>query len=310
MSGNWTTADMPSLKNKLALVTGATGGLGYETALELARAGAEVIVTGRNGKKGQVAIERLQREVPSAKVRFDAIDLASLVSIESASARLLADGRPLDILVNNAGVMMLPKRETTADHFERQFGTNYLGHFALTARLLPLLRKSAAPRVVNLSSIAHRRGKIDFDNLQGERVYKPWPVYEQSKLAMLMFALELQRRSDANGWNLMSNAAHPGFARTDLVTNGPGNGGIVGFGSKVISAFFSHSAAAGALPTLLAATSPNAQPAGYYGPLGFSELKGAPGPARIYPQATDAVVAAKLWNVSIKLTGVTWPESA
>lgn len=309
MTNNWTTADIPSQKGKLALITGATGGLGFETALELARAGAEVILTGRSDAKGKTAIERIRREVPGALIRFDTIDLASLASIELASARLIVEDRALDILVNNAGVMMVPTRETTSDKFERQFGTNYLGHFALTARLMPLLLKSPAPRVVNLSSIAHRRGKIDFGNLQGERSYKPWPIYEQSKLAMLMFALELQRRSDANGWNLMSNAAHPGFARTDLVTNGPGDSGLLGFLQRVVGPVFSQSAAAGAWPTLLAATSPDAQPSAYYGPDGFYEMKGPPVHARIYPQATDAAVAAKLWDVSTRLTGVKWPES-
>jgi NAD(P)-dependent dehydrogenase (short-subunit alcohol dehydrogenase family) len=309
MKDKWTTADIPSQRGHLALITGATGGLGYETALELARAGAEVIVTGRNAEKGEAALKRIRQEVPGALIRFDAIDLASLASIEQAAVRLLGEARSIDILVNNAGVMMLPKHETTADGFERQFGTNYLGHFALTARLLPLLYKSAAPRVVNLSSIAHRRGKIDFGNLQGERVYKPWPVYEQSKLAMLMFALELQKRSDASGWNLMSNAAHPGFARTDLIVNGPGEAGLLGLLGRVFGPLVSHSAADGALPTLMAATSPDAQPSAYYGPTGFNELKGAPGPARIYPQGLDAAVSKKLWDVSTKLTGVEWKTS-
>ncbi|MDN7179777.1 SDR family oxidoreductase [Caballeronia sp. SEWSISQ10-4 2] len=303
----WTTADIPSQAGKRALVTGATGGLGYETSLELARAGAEVILTGRSDAKGRAALERIRREVPAAQIRFESIDLASLASVSSATKRLLEEGLAIDVLVNNAGVMMLPKHEKTADGFERQFGTNYLGHFALTAQLLPLLQKSAAPRVVNLSSIAHRRGKISFDNLQGERAYKAWPAYEQSKLAMLIFALELQRRSDANGWRLMSNAAHPGFARTDLIANGPGETGVLALVSRVMKPFLSHSAAEGALPTLLAATSPEARAAAYYGPKGFQEMIGAPSEARIYPQARDTAVAAKLWDVSVKLTGVSWP---
>jgi NAD(P)-dependent dehydrogenase (short-subunit alcohol dehydrogenase family) len=306
----WTTADIPSQAGKRALVTGATGGLGYETSLELARAGAEVILTGRSDAKGRTALERIRREVPAAQIRFEPIDLASLASISRATKRLLEEDLAIDVLVNNAGVMMLPKHEKTADGFERQFGTNYLGHFALTAQLLALLQKSAAPRVVNLSSIAHRRGKIAFDNLQGERAYKAWPAYEQSKLAMLVFALELQRRSDANGWRLMSNAAHPGFARTDLIANGPGDTGVLALVSRAMKPFLSHSAAAGALPTLLAATSPDARPAAYYGPKGFQEMMGAPAEARIYPQARDTAVAAKLWDASVKLTGVSWPEKS
>ena len=302
----WTIADIPSQTGKRALVTGATGGLGYETSLELARAGADVILTGRSEAKGRAALEGICHEVPNARISFQMVDLASLRSIAHAAEQLLAEGAPIDILVNNAGVMMLPQHEKTVDGFERQFGTNYLGHFALTARLLPLLHKSAAPRVVNLSSIAHRRGKIAFDNLQGERAYKAWPAYQQSKLAMLMFALELQRQSDANGWGIMSNAAHPGFARTDLIANGPGTSGALAIVSRLMSRFVSHSAADGALPTLLAATASEARGAAYYGPNGFQELTGAPSEARISPQAADTAVGARLWDVSTKLTGVEW----
>jgi NAD(P)-dependent dehydrogenase (short-subunit alcohol dehydrogenase family) len=305
----WTAADIPTQAGKRAVITGATGGLGYETALELARAGADVVLTGRNEAKGRTALERIRREVPGARVRFEEIDLANLLSVKLAAERLLAEDVAIDLLVNNAGVMMLPRHEFTADKFERQFGTNYLGHFALTARLLPLLRKSAAPRVVNLSSLAHRGGKIDLGNLQGERGYKAWPAYGQSKLAMLMFALELQRRSDTAGWRLTSNAAHPGFARTDLITNGPGNSGLLSMLSVVMKPFLSQNAAAGALPTLYG-TSPDARRAAYYGPDGFNELKGAPADALIYPQARDATVAARLWDVSERLTGVRWPEPA
>jgi NAD(P)-dependent dehydrogenase (short-subunit alcohol dehydrogenase family) len=212
----------------------------------------------------------------------------------------------LDLLINNAGVMDLPTRRLTEDGFEMQFGTNHLGHFALTALLLPLLRRGQSPRVVNVSSLAHRGGEINFDNLQAEREYRSWPAYEQSKLANLLFTLELQRRSDAYGWGLMSNAAHPGFARTDLIPNGPGTGGVKGIAMKLLGVFMSHSAAAGALPTLFAATAPEAMPGGYYGPNGWSEFKGAVSPAKVYPQAKNEVVARKLWEVSEQLTGVKW----
>ena len=303
----WSVADIPSQNGKLAVVTGATGGLGYETALALARAGAEVLVTGRNAEKGRIAIEQIKRTVPSAKVRFAMLDLASLASIRAFAESMLAGGRPLDLLINNAGVMDLPTRRLTQDGFELQFGTNHLSHFALTALLLPLLRKSQDPRVVNVSSLAHRGGKIDFTNLQAERKYNSWAAYQQSKLANLLFTLELQRRSDANGWGLMSNAAHPGFARTELIPNGPGTGGLKGVGMKVLGSFMSHSAAAGALPTLYAATSPEAAKNGYYGPNGFYELKGSVAPAKVFPQAKDEAVARKLWEVSERLTGVEWP---
>ena len=303
----WSVADIPPQNGKLAVVTGATGGLGYETALALARAGADVLVTGRNAEKGRVAIEQIKRAVPSAKVRFAMLDLASLASIRAFAASMLANGRPLDLVINNAGVMDLPTRRLTEDGFELQFGTNHLSHFALTALLLPLLRKAQAPRVVNVSSLAHRGGKIDFSDLQAERKYNSWAAYQQSKLANLLFTFELQRRSDAYGWGLMSNAAHPGYARTELIPNGPGTGGLKGIGMKVLGSFMSHSAAAGALPTLFAATSPEAAPNGYYGPNGFYELKGPVAPAKVFPQAKEEAVARKLWEVSEQLTAVKWP---
>jgi NAD(P)-dependent dehydrogenase (short-subunit alcohol dehydrogenase family) len=301
----WTVVDIPSQRGKLAVVTGATGGLGYETALALASAGAEVLVTGRNAEKGRVATERIKRAVPSAKVRFDMLDLASLASVRAFAARMIAR-QPLDLLINNAGVMDLPVRRLTEDGFEMQFGTNHLSHFALTGLLLPLLGRAEAPRVVNVSSLAHRGGKIDFDNLQAERKYKSWPAYQQSKLANLLFTFELQRRSDVFGWGIMSNAAHPGYARTDLIPNGPGTGGVKGLLTKILGSFMSHSAADGALPTLFVATSPAATPAGYYGPNGFYELKGPVSPAKVSPQAKDEEVARKLWAVSEQLTGVIW----
>src|SRR6201995_2005658 len=208
-------AQVPSQLGRSAVVTGAPGGPGYEAALALARAGAEVVLTGRDDRKGQAAIERIGREALGARGGYARLDLASLASIADFAERM--QSRPsLDLLINNAGVMALPRRQTTADGFELQFGTNYLGHFALTARLLPLLRKAAAPRVVNVSSLAHRAAFIDLSDGQRQRIESPWTVFGQSKLAMLIFALELQRRSDKAGWNITSIAAHPGFARTAL----------------------------------------------------------------------------------------------
>ncbi|EHP38257.1 dehydrogenase [Cupriavidus basilensis OR16] len=305
----WTTTHIPPQAGKRAVVTGATGGLGFETALALAGAGADVILAGRNAAKGQEAVRRIHAAHPRATLRFELLDLASLASVADFSRRLLDEGRRIDILVNNAGVMALARRHVTADGFEMQLGTNYLGHFALTAQLLPLLHGAPHSRVVSLSSMAHRHGRIDLDDLQGGRAYKPWKAYAQSKLAMLMFALELQRRSDANGWGLLSNAAHPGWARTDLMTNGPGTNGMLGVLSRLLAPFFSQGAAQGALPTLLAATSPEARAAAYYGPDGFSEMKGAPARAKIMPQAMDREVAARLWERSSALTGAQWaPE--
>jgi NAD(P)-dependent dehydrogenase (short-subunit alcohol dehydrogenase family) len=302
---DWTIANIPPQGGKLAVVTGATGGLGYQTAMRLAQAGAEVVLAGRNEAKGREAVPKIRNQFPDAKISFDVLDLANLASVADFARRLATTHSSLDLLINNAGVMALPTRQTTADGFEMQFGTNYLGHYALTAQLLPLLRGAQQPRVVSLSSIAHRTGFIQFSDLQGERFYSPWKAYNQSKLAMLMFALELQRRSDSAGWNLMSTASHPGWARTDLFANGPGFG-LISFASQFAAPLFSQSAESGALPTLFAATSPQAEGGGYYGPNGLYELRGPPAPARIMPQARDKAAAAKLWDVSQQLTGASF----
>jgi NAD(P)-dependent dehydrogenase (short-subunit alcohol dehydrogenase family) len=307
---DWNAADIPPLNGRTAVITGATGGLGYETALALAGVGAEVVVTGRNEAKGRQALQDIHNQFPDARIAYENLDLAKLSSVADFAARFAASHGSLDLLINNAGVMALPVRQPTSDGFEMQLGTNYLGHYALTAYLLPLLRRGQHPRVVNLSSLAHRSGKIDFDDLHGLRSYTPWKAYTQSKLAMLMFALELQRRSDAAGWGLMSNAAHPGFARTDLIANGPGASGLLWEVSRLLRPYVSQSAAEGALTTLFAATSPEAKAGGYYGPNWFYELKGPPVPAKIMPQAKDAAVAARLWDVSAMLTGVTFDSVA
>jgi NAD(P)-dependent dehydrogenase (short-subunit alcohol dehydrogenase family) len=301
----WTVADIPSQAGRLAVVTG-TGGLGFETALELARKGGDVVLAGRNPAKGAESVARIEAAVAGPKIRFAGLDLASLASVDAFSAAMLTEGRPIDLLVNNAGVMAPPNRQITVDGFELQFGTNYLGHYALTGRLLPLLLRGQAPRVVNLSSIAHRNGAIRFEDLQWQTGYKAWPAYSQSKLAMLMFALELQRRSDAAGWGLISNAAHPGFARTELIANGPGAGSPMAMLSRLFMPLVSQDAAGGALPQLYAATAPGAKGGAYYGPDWFMELKGAPKVAEIKPQALDRAAAARLWEVSAELTGVSF----
>lgn len=302
---NWTTKDIPDQSGRLAVVTGATGGLGLETALDLTGAGAEVVLVGRNPAKGDDALKLIRGRHRDATVRFEQADLADLSSVAAFADRMLAHGRPIDILINNAGVMALPKRQTTADGFEMQLGTNYLSHFALTARLLPLLRAGRA-RVVQLSSIAHRGGRIRLDDLNYETGYRPWLVYQQSKLAMLMFAIELDRRSGANGWGLTSVAAHPGVARTDLIANGPSSHGglMTTLAHSPLGRLFSHSAPDGALPTLMAATLKEVTPGGYYGPQGRGEMKGPPGVAKIERQAMDPDVAARLWAESERLTGV------
>jgi len=302
----WTTNDIPDLSGRLAIVTGATGGLGLETAIVLAGKGAEVVLAARNPDKGTEAERLIRSRHPNAPVRFDLLDLASLACVQAFAERHLATGRPIDILIDNAGIMALPTRQTTVDGFEMQFGTNYLSHFALVGRLLPLLTAAKA-RVVQLSSVAHRSGHIRLDDLNYQTHYSPWPVYQQSKLAMLMFALELQRLSEAHGWGLTSVAAHPGFARTDLIANGhAGKPGLFARGARLLEAVLSHSAADGALPILMAATLPDPTSGGYYGPTGFQEMKGPPGVAVIKRQARDADVARRLWAESERLTGVAY----
>jgi NAD(P)-dependent dehydrogenase (short-subunit alcohol dehydrogenase family) len=304
----WSVADIPELSGRRAIVTGP-GGLGYETALALASAGATVLLAGRDAAKGARATAAIRAALPQAKVSFAMLDLADLASVAAFSEERLAASGPLDILINNAGVMALPSRSLTADGFERQFGVNVIGHFALTARLLPLLRKAASPRVVQLSSLAHRRGRIDFDDLQGERRYDPWKAYCQSKLAMLIFALELQRRSDRNGWGLTSLAAHPGWAASGLIGNGPATGrtGLAALFWRLVplaaTLLVSQSTAAGALPTLYAATAPDVGGGGYYGPDGWREIRGAPAPARAVGEANDPAVARRLWEVLERATG-------
>jgi NAD(P)-dependent dehydrogenase (short-subunit alcohol dehydrogenase family) len=301
----WTTNDIPPQRGRSVVVTG-TGGLGFQDALALARASAEVIIAGRNPSKGAAAVAAIRKEVSNADVRFEAVDLASLSSIAAFGERLRAERTSLDLLINNAAVMTPRRRKVTADGFELQFGTNYLGHFALTAQLLPLLRKGTQPRVVNVSSIAARNGRINFEDLQSNAGYRPLAVYSDSKLASLMFALELQRRSDAAGWELTSIAAHPGISRTDLVPNGAGRFSIFGL-IRTLLWFLFQPAAQGALPTLFAATSPQARAGAYYGPDKLNETRGYPTVAKIPQQALDVEAARQLWDVSAKLTGASFP---
>ncbi|NNM58099.1 oxidoreductase [Acidocella sp.] len=299
----WASGDIPSQAGKLAVITGANSGIGYFTALQLAKAGANVILACRNAEKGAAAAAKINAAAPGRAV-FEALDLARLASVHDFAARFKAAHGTLDILINNAGVMATPARQTTADGFELQFGVNFLGHFALTTLLLPALMKAPAPRVIQLSSIAHRQGRIDLTDLQSARAYKPWQAYSQSKLAMLMFALELQRRADAGGWGLLSLAAHPGIARTELIANGPGAGSLTALGLKLVEPFISQSGEAGALPTLFAATTADVPPGGYYGPTGFREFRGPPGKARPEKHALDAGVARALWEAAEALTGL------
>ncbi|MCR4265067.1 SDR family oxidoreductase [Nitratireductor sp. ZSWI3] len=297
----WTTNDIPDLTGRSMVVTG-TGGIGFETASALAQAGAEVIVAGRNPVSGAKAVALIRARSQTANVVFEQLDLADLSSIAAFGERLRATRESLHVLINNAGVMAPPARRLTSDGFELQFGTNFLGHFALTAQLLPLLLRGEDARVVSLSSVAANGGEVNFENLNAERSYKPMVNYSQSKLACLIFAFELQRRSDAAGWGVASIAAHPGISRSDLIPNSAGRWDF----SRIVRTalpFLFQPVAKGALPSLYAATSPNARPGGYYGPDRLAETRGHPSPARIVDRAKDVEVAARLWSEAEKMTG-------
>jgi len=290
---------MPDLSGRTALVTGANSGLGLHTSLELARRGARVLMAVRTPAKGEQALGRIRREVPGASVELLTLDLASLASVRAAAAQAAARTQVLDVLVDNAGVMAVP-RTLTADGFELQLGTNHLGHVALTGLLLPQLLAAPAPRVVVVSSGAHRTGKIAFDDLQGERSYNRWRAYGQSKLANLLFARELQRRA---GTRLLVAAAHPGYAATGLQS---GQGALLMEAlMRVGNLLVAQSDAQGAWPSLYAATMPDVRPGDYWGPA-LAEVRGVPKRVGRSAAAQDDEVARRLWDVSLELTGVSY----
>jgi NAD(P)-dependent dehydrogenase (short-subunit alcohol dehydrogenase family) len=312
MSEKWKAADIPSLAGKRILITGANSGIGYHAALKLARKGAQVMLACRDRQRGEATLARLDADSPSAHTELVVLDLASLGSIHAFAEQELARHRPLHVLINNAGVMAPPQRLETADGFELQFGTNVLGHFALTALLMPALEQAVAesadrPRIVTIASIAHKRGRLNFDDLQSTRNYSPMRAYQQSKLADLMFAFELSRRLRAANSRVMSLAAHPGVASTNLFQSGNYSSA-----EKAVRNVAAHAIgillntdAEGALPTLYAATSSDIQDGGYYGPQGFQEMRGDDvGPARIASQALDTTAASRLWQVCEDLTGI------
>jgi NAD(P)-dependent dehydrogenase (short-subunit alcohol dehydrogenase family) len=312
MSEKWKAADIPSLAGKRVLITGANSGIGYHAALKLARKGAHVMLASRDRQRGEAALARLDADAPNAHTELVIFDLASLASVRSFAENELAKHRPIHILINNAGVMAPPRRLQTADGFELQFGTNVLGHFALTALLMPALQLAAAesvdrPRIVTIASIAHKRGRLDFDDLQSSKSYGPMRAYQQSKLADLMFALELDRRLRAAKSRTMSVAAHPGVANTNLFQVGdysPVEKAIRNLVGHAIGIVL-NTDAEGALPTLYAATARAAEDGGYYGPQGFQEMRGDDvGPAKVAAQALDTTAAARLWRTSEDLTEI------
>jgi NAD(P)-dependent dehydrogenase (short-subunit alcohol dehydrogenase family) len=307
----WTTADIPDQSGRVALVTGGNSGLGYQIVLQLARKGARVLLAARDRGRGAAALQRLAAAgVPAGHAELVELDLADLASVERFAAGFLAGGQDLDLLVNNAGVMAIPHRETTAQGYERQFGTNHLGHFALTGRLLPALVRRPGSRVVTVSSNMHKRASgIDFDDLQAERSYRPWPAYEQSKLANATFVLELDRRLRAADLDVVSAGAHPGFAATNLQVTGPqsGGGGLMARGMGLATRLFAQPARDGALPVLYAATAQDVHGGQYFGPDGPGEMRGRhPKLVQFSRAAHDEAAAARLWAVSQELTGVTF----
>jgi NAD(P)-dependent dehydrogenase (short-subunit alcohol dehydrogenase family) len=307
---HWIEKNIPVLTERTAIVTGANSGLGLETTRMLARKGAHLVLAVRNAAKGETAASEIRAGAPAAGLDVMPLDLASLDSVRRfADAFLAAHGR-LDILVNNAGVMAIPHRRT-ADGFEMQFGTNHLGHFALTGLLAPVILKTPGARVVTVSSSAHRFGRIRFDDLNGERSYGRWSAYGQSKLANLLFAYDLQRKLVAVGSDAISVAAHPGFAATNLQLVGPQMEGSR-FGVRLMAAvnrLMAQSAAMGALPQIYAATSPDVRGGDYIGPDGFMEQRGFPVKVKSNARSRDETAAARLWAVSEQLTGVIYPFS-
>ncbi|MDN4520381.1 SDR family oxidoreductase [Mycolicibacterium austroafricanum] len=303
------TVDVPDLHGKLAVITGGSDGIGFGLAGRLAAAGAEVILPVRNADKGRHAADAIRTATPDARISTRPMDLSSLRSVADLADELLTEGRPIHLLINNAGVMNPPSRQTTVDGFELQWGTNHLGHFALTARLLPLLTAGAA-RVTTQSSISAARHAINWDDLNFENSYAVGKAYSQSKIANLMFGLELDRRSRHAGWGITSNVAHPGVTATNLLAAQPhmGRDGdtlsvrlirrLAGLG------ILAQTVDRGLLPALYAATHPDAEGGKFYGPSGFQHMSGAPAEQQVYRPARDDADAARLWRVSEQLAGV------
>lgn len=317
-STRWTAAEIPDLHGRAALVTGAAGGLGLATAEALAARGARVLLADRDAVRGEAAAADLRRRFPQAGAGFRALDLGDLAGIRRFATEVAAEAPALDLLINVAGLMPPPRRATTRDGFELKFGVNHLGHFALTGLLLETLLRSPDPRVISVSSIVQARGRIHFDDLQGERRYSPQRAYAQAKLACLMFGLELHERARAAGSRLVSTVAHPGIARTGIGAERKGmrnrrlRDRLEEAAQAAAMRWFGQTAAQGALPLLYAATAPQAVGGGFYGPDGFGQFRGQPTAVRPSAAALDATQRRHLWEASEELTGVryAWPAAA
>jgi NAD(P)-dependent dehydrogenase (short-subunit alcohol dehydrogenase family) len=302
MSAKWSAADVGDQSGRIAIVTGANSGLGYDTAAVLAGKGAHVVLAVRNLDKGNEAVDRIKKASPNAVVALQELDLTSLDSVRKAADELRAAHPRIDLLINNAGVMYVPTRETTKDGFEMQFGTNHLGHFALTGQLLDNILPVDGSRVVTVSSVGHRlMARIHFDDPHLERKYNRVEAYGQSKLANLLFTYELQRRLTGKGSPTVALAAHPGFSDTELMRHLPG------FIPEFLWRPFTQPADMGALPSLRAATDPGAQGGQYYGPDGIGESTGHPKVVKSSAQSHNEDIQRRLWTMSEELTGVTYP---
>lgn len=299
----WTEANIPDQTGRVAVITGANSGIGLQAARALAERGAHVVLACRTRSKAEVARAEILRSAPHAEVTLVDLDLSSLQSVRTAAEQMSDDLPRIDLLVNNAGVMATPYQRTV-DGYELQFATNHLGHAALTAHLLPLVLRTPDSRVVNVSSLAHRFGSIRFDDLQSEQSYRPWRAYGQSKLANLLFTFELQRRLAASGAGAVSTAAHPGVSDTNLAGSTGGIAGKLMSFTKPVAKLFTQDSTRGALPTLRAAVDPAVSGGEYFGPDGFMEQRGHPHQVKASDAANDQLVAARLWDVTVELTGV------
>lgn len=301
----WTPDRLPGLSGKNFVITGGNSGIGFEAARMLGERGATVAILCRNKAKAEAAVADLKQKAGAGTYDYVLLDLADLSSVRIAAEKIRVRFKKIDGLVNNAGIMMVPRRELTADGFETQFGVNHLGHFAFAALLSDLV-ETASGRFVTVASLVHHYcPKIPFDNLMLERGYRPMRAYAQSKLANLMYALELNRRLESSGCKARAYACHPGYSDTNLQTTGPSR--LIGALSKPFNAILAQPASKGAIPTVLCAAGAEAEPSGYYGPTGFQDISGPVGPARIARQARDESAAAHLWEISRTLTGVEWP---
>ncbi len=304
---SWTPAQIPDQAGRVVVVTGASNGIGEEAATVLAGRGADIVLAVRDQGRGEATLARIRARHPAAKARVSLVDIASLASVRDFASRMSDTWPGIDVLLNNAGLGMQRARAVTPDGFERQFGTNHLGHFALTGLLLPALSRAPNPRVVAIASIAHRRASIDFADLQGERSYNGGKAYGQSKLANLMFAFEFDRRARAAHSRLLSIAAHPGVAATGFIAATGAPPILARLGTAAIRVL-GQDAAPGAWPGLYAATMPDVQGGQYWGPDGIMEIRGTPTLAKVSAHALDRDAWARLWTVSEELTGVRYPS--